>query len=375
MPILPNFWKNQLYGKKLYESVSDEYDSLPTKPKKNERERWHLRQMHSSRRVKYVAKWLASNIDHHHHSRNIEVRVQSVWIDLTPQAHFGFLDNLGVAQCQNCELSDLLAIVQVEDPTLKTMTKRAALLQAKVVSNWDRLDTPPSGSSSDVERNLLELSVGDVTVRKGTNATSSELAHSPYNLSGGFPGLADCARYLLIPSELKSTLDEPYRALWPQTRSQVTGALNSMGDLLLGMTGLTPWGHVAGKTVHPKSSSALDDWSLLVDDLVGMYSGPTESVKKFEAHTGSKIPRVVDSGPYSAKSVRSKLILKGRQLLTGLAFEVAMKIEAFTLKTSIAPFGNSQGGSRDGDGKFEDEEGGFMILNVTVTVTDAQRRD
>lgn len=371
MSIPPDFWKNQLYGKKLYQSISDEYDSLPTKPAINERERWHLRQMHSSRRVKYVAKWLASNIGRYF--TGVEVRVQSVWIDLTPQAHFSYVDNSGATQSDNCELSDLLVLLDVSNNVSKTNSKRAALLQAKVVKNWDSLDTPIGGSSSDVERNLLELSAGDIVVRKGTRPTSAVLANSPYDLSAGLPGLADYARYLLIPSELKSSKDEPYRVLWPRSRSDVAGKVNSMGELLLGMTGLSSrWAQVAGITVQPLTSVPLDDWSKLVHDLLTLYSGSKKTVKKFEEHTKSKFPRVVDSGIYAARSLWASALCRGKKSLIWIAREAAMVVEGLVPKTSIAPDENGHSGFSGIDGEQGPSEGGFMLLYVSVSVADTR---
>jgi len=373
MSVSKDFWKNQLYGRKLYQAINDEYDLLPTKPAINERERWHLRQMHGSRRVKYLAKWLAANVSRYF--TGVEVRVRSVWIDLTPQAYFDYVDSsTGTTESDNCELSDLLIVLDVSDTVAKADTRRATLLQAKVVKAWDRLDASAAGTSSDVERNLLELSRGDRVVRKGTSSASGTLVNSPYDL--GAPGLADYARYLLIPSELKSVTDEPYRVLWPRTRSDVSGTINSMGDLLLGMTGLfSRSGHVAGKPVHPVTTPTLDAWSALVHDLLDLYSGRKKYVKKFEEHTEEKFPRVVDSGTYTARSGWENVVHQTKKFAIWLAYEVAMAAEAFSPKVSIVPgIKGYSGFGGKGDEQALDG-GGFMLLHITVSVAEARQAE
>jgi hypothetical protein len=365
-----DFWKNQLYGTNLWRSIEDEYESLPTKPLVIERERWHLRQMHSQRRVNYLAKWLASNVGRYF--TGVTVRVQSVWTDLTPQAHFDYLDSAAILHSANCELADLLVVLTVSDTASRTDTTRAALLQAKVVQTWDRLDAASSGSSSDVERNLLELSNGRVEVRRGTKATSRRFPNSPYDLSNGLPGLPDYARYLLIPKELKSIRDQPYRALWPQSRAHVHGTVDSMAELLLGMTGLRPqWRQVAGKTVLPAMSLPLDDWSKLVHDLLTMYSGSRKRVKKFEEHTKTTFPRVVDSGTYTARSLWASALFWTKKVALWFAYETAMAVETLMFKTPIAPHSNGHGGSGDEDGDFDG--GGFMLLEISVSVADCRQ--
>ena len=110
------------------------------------KERWQLAYLHSTRTLDAMARvalagfWAAG--------RPVAVSVQSIWIDGTPQVTGSLPDGSPLAQC---ELADLLLIVNQVNASGVTVRRTGLLVQGKTTKRHDKL---PSNSSTKKERRL-----------------------------------------------------------------------------------------------------------------------------------------------------------------------------------------------------------------------------
>ncbi len=200
-------------------------------------ERWGLRNLHSVETLDHIVsevkkKYLNNN-------PHIKVTANSVWVDGTPQAKFtvtnykrvyGSLSAIsgnatqpnvrpGKDEVLNCELADLLFIFNEFDNQNGFKRVRAVLLQGKCA---DKNNVLPDGPSTEKERKLLE-SVNrnkDLILYPGTKASGAAIGS--YTLGGNTPGLADCAKYLMMPKHEKWNYKapkntDPYVIGWPES--------------------------------------------------------------------------------------------------------------------------------------------------------------
>ncbi|MBK7617594.1 MAG: hypothetical protein IPJ08_25160 [Burkholderiales bacterium] len=226
-------------------------------------ERWQLAYLHSHRTLEELARVVLNGFTAV--SRPAAVSVQSVWIDGTPQVT-GFLpDGRQLAQC---ELADLLFIVNQMDPRGVVVGRTGVLLQGKTAKRHNAL---PSNHSTKKERLLLEglnrskpLSVfRDIGLRSPIGT---------YTFGGG-TGLNDCARYLMMAKTGRWHCPycaplAPLQIGWPKTRA--TSSIDPTTSFVDAMKQLATTGGL-GRTILDKGPSLKCEWSRLVWDLLGDY--------------------------------------------------------------------------------------------------------
>lgn len=222
-------------------------------------EREVLKYLHRESSLHMLARFLRT------HLPNWCIRVDSIWVDGTPQASF-----TDVAGTANCELADLLLIVRWEDHTGCLINEQALLLQAKITPRHNRLT---SGASTKLERRLLEqMQRGlDLHLHRDTARTSLigkyVLGTSP---TGDKTGLKDCARYLLAPKGIKWLKNaegrSPYQVGWPKSYPYPELSKKQYGfmEAALALGALKTLGR---SVTNPPA----DAWSQLVADLRGGY--------------------------------------------------------------------------------------------------------
>jgi hypothetical protein len=141
---------------------------------------------------------------------NYAVKVESVWVDGTPQATFTDISGMS----SNCELADLLLLVRKEQPTGTFVEERGLLLQGKITPKYNRLT---SGSSTILERRLLERidRASQLQLHRDTqrNSLLGTFTLGASSLTGPH-GLKDCARYLLAPSSKRTRPVSGWLATW-----------------------------------------------------------------------------------------------------------------------------------------------------------------
>lgn len=193
------------------------------------------------------------------------VRVESVWIDGTPQAKA--LTSVGPIQC---ELADLLVILNVIDKG--TIQRRSAvLIQAKVDTEPTNL---PSGSSTFKERALLEK-FDDTQPLELYRDTKAQSQIGSYPLKLGKMSFKNHARYMVMPSMLQHPIVQafgPFIMGWPLTlRKKKLGSLELFRDIPILL-----WD---GNVGSPLISSTSDAWTCMIEDLLGRYK--SKRMKRF----------------------------------------------------------------------------------------------
>jgi len=195
------------------------------------------------------------------------VKVESVWVDGTPQA--AFTDVSG--KNYNCELADLLLLVRREQPNGVLVVERGLLVQAKITPRHSRLT---SGNSTKLERRLLERvdRLLPMQLYRDTQLNSLLGAFTlGLTASGSAFGLKDCARFLLAPKFANWiamwTLRAPYQVGWPCKFSspflkKPIGFVEAI--LRVGVTGQL------GKVVGVPGTNG---WSNIVAAIRGAYTG------------------------------------------------------------------------------------------------------
>lgn len=224
-------------------------------------ERWALHRLHDEKFLRCLADNI-KNISKSHYSLEIE----SIWIDGTPQAH-------GVAREKEikCELADLLYIVEECDANKNVINKKALLLQGKNTAKFNKID---SGSSTQKERTLFEkLDRKKPLVLRAGVQNSSKIIGS-YTLDQTYSeGLADCAKFLLMPKNkfwsCKATNLFPFHVTWTKnekTSDMLTGIC--LSDATFKMVTSS---EIGKPVIDPRTC----EWSRLVTDLENKYSGIT----------------------------------------------------------------------------------------------------
>ncbi|MEN3760507.1 hypothetical protein [Aeromonas veronii] len=151
-------------------------------------ERLFLRLLHTKEHLSFLSRFISLA----YHEKNIKcnVNVSSIWIDGTPQAAFASVNDVSL----QCELADLLYIVEIQNNSGSILMRRALLLQGKLSTNIHKI---PDGPSTFKERMLFENldRVKPVTILSGTNANSRRIGTYSFDKSEK-KGLYDCARFL-----------------------------------------------------------------------------------------------------------------------------------------------------------------------------------
>jgi len=257
-------------------------------------ERWGLRNLHSVETLDHIV----SEVKKKYLNNNpyINVSANSVWVDGTPQAKFTVskYENVNNSsksygntnqvspkarkdEVLNCELADLLFIFNEFNSQNGFKKVRAVLLQGKCSEKNNLL---PDGPSTEKERKLLE-SVNreeQLTLYPGTKASGKEIGM--YKLGGVEPGLADCAKYLMMPKyeawNYKSPENtKPYVIGWPENSSSKSlGVTKNYLDAVIDemLTSQT-----MGREVKFKNGD-IDrtcEWSKMIDDLLTNYYSVT----------------------------------------------------------------------------------------------------
>lgn len=140
---------------------------------KYQRERWHLRSLHDEDFLDSAALELGAHLVLQHNQR-VNLRLASIWVDLTPQATAKYKGPSQPKQTRvKCELADLVIITMASfggrQPTQQDV--RALLVQAKVTAQPGILDNAGPRTSSYKERNLLECCSSDIELWEDTAAT------------------------------------------------------------------------------------------------------------------------------------------------------------------------------------------------------------
>jgi hypothetical protein len=263
--------KNRPFNWRQWASIAN---SVPSGSK--ELERWHLWNLHSQTAVEKLACWLSESASEKWKSTSF-VSVQSSWVDCLPIAKFGLVNPPNPVQVQQCELGDLLLIVESSRNRTSTSSQRALLLQAKCVDHNRALDCVttafpgPPKSSTHKQRNLYESHIGPFDVNDSAKAGASSIGSNPYVLSPVAPLIRKYCRYLLIPRTPISIFgwqrwpnDLPYQTLKPTSRGDMDGGCVHLADLALSMAELTP----ASNRPIGERIDLVSDWRRLVLDLL-----------------------------------------------------------------------------------------------------------
>ncbi|TWD33883.1 MULTISPECIES: lysogenic conversion protein [unclassified Pantoea] len=258
-------------------------------------ERWGLRNLHSVETLDHIVSEVKTK--YLNNNPHIKVTANSVWVDGTPQAKFtvsnykrvyGSLSAIsgnatqpnvrpGKDEVLNCELADLLFIFNEFDNQNSFKRVRAVLLQGKCA---DKNNVLPDGPSTEKERKLLE-SVNrnkELTLYPGTKASGADIGS--YTLGGNTPGLADCAKYLMMPKHEKWNYKapkntDPYVIGWPE--SLTSKSLGVTSNYLDAVIHEMLQSQSMGKEVK-FDNGAIDrtcEWSKMIDDLLTSYQSVT----------------------------------------------------------------------------------------------------
>jgi hypothetical protein len=169
-----------------------------------------------------------------------------------------------------CELADLLFILEETDS--KNMARReiGLLIQGKATPKYNKLT---SGNSTKKERRLLEGMdrSQSITLYKGTKSNSKSIIGT-YKLGGIPKGLSDCSRYLLMPKFGSWILPffegvAPFQVGWPKT--QISPYIHPTKSVVEAIQQMALSGKIGKKIISP----SMCEWSRLVCDLRGNYSG------------------------------------------------------------------------------------------------------
>lgn len=285
---------------------------------KYQRERWHLLALHSPDFLVALSQeiWLELYAKLGH----VEVAIQSVWVDQTPQASSTYMKSSREHKVK-CELADLIVITEIEfaGEDARPEDRRAVLVQAKVTSQPGVLEMASPGSSSYKERNLLELCCSAITLRAGVGA-SKLIGTFNLGCSSSALGLEKFAKYLSIPDQRAVPATAPYQAMWPHSREVQVGLSNSwvreISDMLLPGT----FGAMGAPLAGAGSCMA---WTSLVESVTARYA--LASVRRFPQATGGGFPRVSRSSvSYDGSTVAPAWLSTGIGFTSKAGFRLAL---------------------------------------------------
>jgi hypothetical protein len=234
---------------------------LRGKSKSRSLERWALRYMHRPAQLNYIARAIARQFEAA--GQSACVRLDSVWIDGTPQARF----KTASRPRTHCELGDLLVVVdrfELRNGVLTPFDSHAVIVQAKLAARHDAM---PGGLSTANERDLLEAAdlASGISIYAGTSRRGYI---DTFVLPGG-TGLRDFATYLLMPEQAawSSGHPAPFMSGWPTSRSaqRMDGQLEYV-EMLKRMC-VAP---VYGALLHDTRPC---EWTRMVRALLKKYDG------------------------------------------------------------------------------------------------------
>ncbi|MGC0788745.1 lysogenic conversion protein [Pantoea agglomerans] len=258
-------------------------------------ERWGLRNLHSVEALDHIVSEVKNK--YLHNNPHIKVTANSVWVDGTPQAKFtvsnykrvyGSLSAISGNATQpnirsskdevlNCELADLLFIFNEFNNQNGFKRVRAVLLQGKCA---DKNNVLPDGPSTEKERKLFELvnRNKELTLYPGTKVSGDPIGS--YTLGGHVSGLADCAKYLMMPKHEKWNYKAPenigpYVIGWPE--SLTSKSLGETSNYLDAVIHEMLQSQTMGKEVK-FDNGAIDrtcEWSAMIEDLLTCYHAVT----------------------------------------------------------------------------------------------------
>ncbi|WP_339508244.1 hypothetical protein [Pseudomonas sp. RL_35y_Pfl2_P42] len=251
-------------------------------------ERWYLMYLHEQHNVDALALEIKTRLAAE--GRFAQVRVQSIWVDGTPQAEFSHRGHLSSKKLPQCELADLLLCVRWESPDGLLKREQALLIQAKVAIKPNEL---PSGKSTRKERLLFENCNRhkNITLYPGVNRENPIGAYQlGSSASRKTYGLRDCASFLLMAKgswPVATSSMGPLQVGWPVSKKKTElKPPDSYLDAVISMvSGAAP---TMGREVKTGASAANCVWTKMVNDLRGKYE--TAQMKGYNGQ-----PRAVTS--------------------------------------------------------------------------------
>jgi len=226
-------------------------------------ERWALRHLHQRDYLNLLAERI---IDFNRlHRRPCFVQINSIWVDGTPQ-----VNTTARTKEIKCELADLLYIVEELNYKGDIISRKGMLIQGKNTVHPRKID---SGNSTKKERALFEKldRSHELVLRAGVSKSSKEIG--TYFLDSSVKeGLADCARFLLMPKARFWFYDNflgcsPFHVTWPKREtSNEMVAGQGLSEAILEMYNGTSLGK---EIIAPDRC----EWSRMVFDLENKYKG------------------------------------------------------------------------------------------------------
>lgn len=234
-------------------------------------ERWFLMYLHKQHSIDALALEIKSQLAAQ--GRSVQVRVQSIWVDGTPQAEFTPKGHSPRQQKPQCELADLLLCVRLESPNGVLQREQAMLIQAKVASKYNKL---PGGKSTQKERLLFEYCNRhkNITLYPGVNR---ENPIGAYQLGSSAAtktyGLEDCATFLLMAKSswpLATAPVGPLQVGWPldKKKTEIKPPDSYLDAVISMVSSTTP---SMGREVKTGASAKHCVWTKMVNDLRGKY--------------------------------------------------------------------------------------------------------
>ncbi|WP_432217086.1 hypothetical protein ACREYJ_17325 [Pseudomonas kribbensis] len=234
-------------------------------------ERWFLMYLHEQSNIDALALEIKTRLAAE--GRAAQVRVQSIWVDGTPQAEFSPKGHSPRNKQPQCELADLLLCVRWESPNGGLQREQAMLIQAKVANKYNKL---PGGKSTQKERLLFEDCNRHkaITLYPGVNR---ENPIGSYQLGSSAAskdyGLHDCASFLLMakaPWPVSATSIGPLQVGWPldKKKTEIKPPDSFLEAVISMVCGPAP---ELGREVKTGASAKSCVWTKMVNDLRGKY--------------------------------------------------------------------------------------------------------
>lgn len=242
-------------------------------------ERWFLMYLHKQHNIDALALEIKSQLAAQ--GRSTQVRVQSIWVDGTPQAEFTPKGHSPRQQKPQCELADLLLCVRWESPNGLLQREQAMLIQAKVASKYNKL---PGGKSTQKERLLFEdcNRHKNITLYPGVNRENPIGAYQLGSSAASKTyGLEDCASFLLMAKSSWPIATAPVGPLqvgWPldKKKSEIKPPDSYLDAVISMVSGAA---HAIGREVKTGAAAKHCVWTKMVNDLRGKYE--TVSMKGY----------------------------------------------------------------------------------------------
>lgn len=233
-------------------------------------ERWCLMYLHEQNNVDALALEIKANLASQ--GCLAQVRVQSIWVDGTPQAEFSPKGHSPRIEQPQCELADLLLCVRWESPDGILQREQAMLIQAKVASKYNKI---PGGKSTQKERLLFEECDRDKNITLYPGSTRKNPIGS-YQLGSAAVkeyGLRDCASFLLMAKARWPNAEGspgPLQVGWPRDKKKTEiKPPEPYLDAVIKMVCRTA--PALGREVKTGPSAKHCAWTNMVNDLRGRY--------------------------------------------------------------------------------------------------------